>query len=149
MSFRHGFTLIELILVIGIIAIVASIVIVAVNPSQHVGEARDAKRTSDVTNILNAVLQYALDERGALPLGILKGTPKTICQADVIPEDCVNKHYGVNLRMLSGSYITNIPKDPLLSQTGTGTRYQIWQEADGKITVAAPDAERGEIKKSR
>ncbi len=49
---------------------------------------------------------------------------------------------GVNLRMLTGSYLTNIPKDPQVTATGTGTRYAIVQDGKGRITVSAPGAER-------
>ncbi len=141
-SSRQGFTLIELLLVIGIIAILASIVIVAINPTKQLGDARDAQRRSDVSTILNAVYQYAIDNNGNLPSGIPTGTAKPICQASMLPADCVDASFaGVNLRMLTGSYLTNIPKDPRVSSTGTGTRYNIIQDANGRITVSAPDAE--------
>ena len=139
---RRGFTLIELLLVIGIIAILASIVIVAINPTKQLGDARNAQRRSDVNTILNAVYQYAIDHNGNLPSGIAT-TAAPICQATMDPADCTSVLAGVNLRMLSGSYLTAIPRDPLLTTTGTGTRYNIVQDANGRITVSAPAAERG------
>ena len=134
-SLRKGFTLIELLLVIGIIAILASIVIVAINPTKQLGNARDAQRRSDVNTILNAVYQYAIDNNGALPTGIPTGTAKGICKST--DADCSN---GVNLRVLTGSYLVNIPSDPQAT-TGTGTNYTIVQDANGRITVTAPGAE--------
>jgi prepilin-type N-terminal cleavage/methylation domain-containing protein len=140
-TLRRGFTLIELLLVIGIIAILASIVIVAINPTKQLGDARDAQRRSDVNTILNAVYQYAIDNNGNLPAGITT-VVSPICQADVETADCtVAPYYGVSLRALTGSYLVSIPKDPRVTATGTGTRYNIVRDANGRITVSAPGAE--------
>lgn len=135
---NSGFTLIELLLVIGIIAILASIVIVAINPTKQVGDARDTTRRLDVNSILSAVYQYAIDNNGNLPSGIPTGKPKVICQSDLAPAECTAAPYnGVSLRMLTGAYLTSIPKDPRVTATGTGTRYNIVQDANGRITVSA------------
>ncbi|MSR86751.1 type II secretion system protein [Candidatus Peribacteria bacterium] len=142
-GFRSGFTLIELLLVIGIIAILASIVIVAINPTKQLGDARDAQRRSDVNTILNAVYQYAIDNNGNLPSGIPTNSTKVICQATLDPTTCIGSGYdGVNLRMLTGAYLVSIPRDPRVTATGTGTRYNIVQDTAGRITVSAPGAER-------
>ena len=137
-SRRLGFTLIELLLVIGIIAILASIVIVAINPTKQLGDARDAQRRSDVNTILNAVYQYAIDNNGTLPSGIPTSTAgaKYICKGNAA--SCVN---GVNLRILTGAYLVNIPADPQAPSSGTGTNYSIVQDTNGRITVAAPFGE--------
>ncbi len=65
---RPAFTLIELLLVIGIIAILSGIVIGALSPARQLGSSRDAKRRSDVNTILNAVYQYSIDHQGLLLL---------------------------------------------------------------------------------
>src|SRR5438552_3332547 len=135
-SARRGFTLIELLLVIGIIAILASIVIVAINPTKQLGQARDAQRRSDVNTILNAVYQYAIDNNGTLPTRIPTGTAKGIGKVNAA--SCNN---GVNLRILTGSYLVSIPADPQAPAAGTGTNYTIVQDANGRITVSAPGAE--------
>ncbi len=132
---HRGFTLIELLLVIGIIAILASIVIVAINPTKQLGDARNAQRRSDVNTVLNAVYQYAIDHNGTLPSGIPTGTAKDICKSNAA--SCVN---GVNLRVLTGAYLVNIPSDPQAT-TGTGTNYTIVQDTNGRVTVASPGAE--------
>ncbi|MBI2635945.1 type II secretion system protein [Candidatus Peregrinibacteria bacterium] len=144
MPSRSSFTLIELLLVIGIIVILASIVIVAINPAKSLSEARDEQRRSDVNSIANAVGAYALDNSGKLPAGIPKDAPKIICQPDVPPADCETAFSGVSLNALFGIYLTDIPRDPQVAATGTGTRYTIIEGANGSITVAAPGAERAE-----
>ncbi len=134
-SLKRGFTLIELLLVIGIIAILAAIVIVAINPTKQLGDARNAQRRSDVKTILDAVYQYALDNNGNLPTGIVT-TTKYICKSG--PNVSCNN--GLSLNVLTGSYIVALPSDPQ-SATATGTNYIISKLANGRVTVSAPGAE--------
>lgn len=138
---RRGFTLIELLLVVGIIAILASIVIVAINPTKQLGDTRNAQRKADVNTILSAVYQYSIDNNGSLPSGITT-TAKIICQSDMSSADCTTLG-GVNLSVLTGSYVVKIPKDPQVSATGTGTNYWIVKDSNNRITVTAPGAEQG------
>jgi prepilin-type N-terminal cleavage/methylation domain-containing protein len=136
MANRKGFTLIELLLVIGIIAILAAVVIVAINPTKQLADARNAQRRSDVNTILNAVYQYAIDNNGTMPTGITT-TAKEVCVTDTA--DCDGN--GINLEVLTGSYLVKLPVDPQAGSTATGTDYLIVQNSNGRITVSAPRAE--------
>jgi len=62
-----GFTLLEILLVVAAIAVLAGIVIVAINPGRQLGETRNTARRSDVDSVLNALYQYSLDNRGLFP----------------------------------------------------------------------------------
>jgi prepilin-type N-terminal cleavage/methylation domain-containing protein len=68
--FDSGFTLLEVLLVVGAISILSSIVLLALNPSKQLGDARNAQRQSDVLAIMNAIYQYSIDNRGAKPESI-------------------------------------------------------------------------------
>lgn len=57
---RLGFTLIELVIVIGILAILATAVVLVLNPAQLLAEARDSQRMSDLTSIKSAVALYLI-----------------------------------------------------------------------------------------
>lgn len=133
-----GFTLIEVLLVVAIISILAGIVILAVNPNKQLGDTRNAERRADVNTILNATYQYSIDNNGNLPSSITT-TPTDVCSTGA--SSCTGL---IDLSVLSnnGKYLVAIPKDP---QTGTATdtHYQISQNANGRVTVSAPDAEQG------
>lgn len=64
--YKHGFTLIEVIIVIAVIVFLATVIFVAVDPARRVGEARNAVRASDVENIKKAI-EYYVGEYHALP----------------------------------------------------------------------------------
>ncbi|OGJ54549.1 hypothetical protein A3D11_01780 [Candidatus Peribacteria bacterium RIFCSPHIGHO2_02_FULL_49_16] len=132
--FRKGFTLIEVLLVIGIIAILASIVIVAINPTKQLADARDAQRRSDVNSILNAVYQYSIDNNGDLPAGITTSVLE-ICASGAA--SCTGY---ADLSVIEGDYLVKIPADPK-GPTSPETDYTIVQDANGRVTVDAMAAE--------
>jgi type IV pilus assembly protein PilA len=136
---RGGFTLIELLLVIGIIAILASIVIVAINPTKQMGDARNAQRRSDVNTILNAIYQYAIDNKGNMPGCLATGSGGNIC---VKGSACSGVTSGCDLDTLTSSYVVDIPKDPS-GATGNDTNYDV-AITSGRVTVSAPNAEQGQ-----
>jgi prepilin-type N-terminal cleavage/methylation domain-containing protein len=64
-SLRKGFTLIELLVVISIIGLLASVVLASLNSAR--AKARDARRVSDMGQIINALYLYAADNGGQYP----------------------------------------------------------------------------------
>ena len=57
-KFTTGFTLLELLIVIGILAILASITFVALNPAEQLKKARDSRRLSDLKSLDKAISIY-------------------------------------------------------------------------------------------
>lgn len=134
---EKGFTLLEILLVVAAIAILAGIVILAINPGKQLGDTRNAQRKADVNTILNAVYQYTIDNNGTLPSTITT-TTTAICQA----APCTSL---IDLSVLTASekYLTAIPHDPLITATTGTAGYTIVKSANGRVTVAAPSAEQG------
>lgn len=139
---HQGFTLIELLIVIAILAILFSIVIIAVNPARQFAQARNSQRRSDVNVILNAVYQYSIDNDGALPTTVATsstcgGSTNVICRHNI---SCS----GVDIDVVADNerYVTSIPIDPQASNSQV-TSYNIVKSADQRITICAPLAELG------
>jgi prepilin-type N-terminal cleavage/methylation domain-containing protein len=61
MKHKKGFTLLELLIVIAILAILATVVILVMNPAESIKRARDTQRISDMDNLKSALLLYILE----------------------------------------------------------------------------------------
>lgn len=140
-SNKSGFTLIEILVVMGILVVLFAIALVAINPARQFSQANNTKRQSDVNAILNATHQYAADNQGTVPAGITN-TAQTI--SDTGADICAD---------LVTRYLAALPSDPSVNSgaavtdcTATySTGYTVIKSAtDNRITVAAPSAELGQ-----
>ncbi|MGB8815846.1 MAG: prepilin-type N-terminal cleavage/methylation domain-containing protein [Minisyncoccia bacterium] len=145
-SYKKGFTLLEMLLVVAIIAILAGIVIVAINPSKQLGAANDAKRWSDVNTIISAVYQYAIDHGGTLPGPTAIAQDSSCSSATSTNEICITGGSCAGLISLAsttdaGTYLSAMPVDPQGSTSTNGTGYYIVKNpTTSRITVCAPSA---------
>ncbi len=147
---KKGFTLIEVLLVIAILAILASIVIVAINPAKQFSTARDAQRQSDVYAILNALHRYALDNEGAFPEAL------TVEEYEICKTGSLSCEGLYDLSDLTAQelYLVSIPEDPQCGATEAncsvnGTGYFVGLTENGRVTVSAYGAENGDITVTR
>lgn len=156
---QAGFTLIEILVVIGIIAVLAAIVIIAINPARQFAQARNTQRTSNVNAILNAVGQNMADNKGIFNCDWNNdGDVTDPEEVGAIPTSATNiGESDYNLRhCIVSTYMTEVPFDPSTGSntcaTGTNpdddcldtnedydTDYTIERDSTtGRITVCAP-----------
>jgi len=135
----EGFSLIEILVVVALIIILATITIVAINPGKNFRDTRDAQRSADVNAILSAVTQYTTDGN-TLPAGIAACDPT---------DWTIGTHIGtgvglINLgAVLTGTgatdYMVSIPMDPSAG-TAEDTNYVICTIGT-RVQIAAPEVE--------
>jgi len=147
---QAGFTLLEVLLVVAIIAILAGIVIVAINPGKNLGDARNANRSADVNTIINGIYQYELDNNGASPpIGSRTGAVAITTTATEICNSTASTCTGlVDLNVLStnGKYLVGIPTDPTCPTgppacNANGAGYKVLLTSNNRLQVTAPQAE--------
>ncbi|MCF6276513.1 MAG: type II secretion system GspH family protein [Candidatus Magasanikbacteria bacterium] len=141
MKNQKGFTMIELLLTISIIAILYAMVVFIIDPETRFQETRNAERSVEIHTILNAIHQYRVDNNGNLPTTITQ-TQTEICKTNAL--DCTGL---IDLSILTTNeeYLVDIPLDPSGVCDPNGVCYEIKKSGNsGRITVIAPDAEAGE-----
>lgn len=141
-SLNKGFTLLEVLLVVGVIATLAGIVIVSINPAKQLADTRNAQRRSDVNTILNATYQYAIDNNGAMPNVVESTTCATAIGGEIWDSVAATTSPLTDLSVLISDqkYMTSMPKDSSATTTG-GTGYHIVKSTNSRITICAPGAE--------
>lgn len=135
---QQGFTLIEILVVIGMIAILATIVLIAINPARQFRQGRDTQRTANVNAILNAIGQYIADNKGTMPAPLTNSyAAKPIANTGA---DLCSK--------LVPTYIPSLPVDPSVASgpvTNCGaaydTLYNVAVDANGRVTISGDKEE--------
>lgn len=124
----RGFTLIELIVVMGIIAILLVSVANSINPGRQFAQTRDAVRRADIMTIVSAVYQYAADNNGNVPTDITTspndvGSPQVVGIIDLSDE-------------LVPTYLPAIPSDPATGSSADSD-YSIFREGSRVVASAS------------
>ncbi|MCK5016372.1 MAG: prepilin-type N-terminal cleavage/methylation domain-containing protein [Candidatus Peribacteraceae bacterium] len=114
---HQGFTLIEIMIVIGIMGVLVAITINAVNPAKNFEDTQDAERYYSIKVLESAIVQYVIDGNKFIGLPINKEGALPICQNAITGTGCTVALGGYDLSPLSedGEYIIRLPVDPTQS----------------------------------
>ena len=140
---RKGFTLIEILIVIGLIAVLAGVLIVALNPARQFSQARNAQRWNNMDTIISSIIANTTDNKGTFT-----------CAAGAIPTTSTDMAVGTGNYdigpCLVPTFAASLPNDPSAtgahwtSPTDYDSGYSVSRDAtSGRITVTAPAAELG------
>lgn len=145
----RGFTLLELLIVIAILAILATVVMLVLNPAEYLRQTRDAQRLSDMDTMRDAVNLY-LSTSSTAPWGAGQYGATTTCNLAGCTVACGGGIYPfttscatnrvsavdgtgwVNVRfntMIGSSPLTKLPMDPSDNSTYYYA-YKSWDDAN-------------------
>ncbi len=146
-TFKKGFTIIELLVVVILVAFLSALVFVVLDPVTRFGASRNSTRLTDATTILAAIHQYKVDNDTRLPenlqigMGITQiGTAASGCDVSCA---VASASACVNLNGSLAKYLKTMPVDPVVG-TVTQTGYYVFITNDAVISVGACASENDE-----
>ncbi|HLD63417.1 MAG TPA: hypothetical protein VI913_00805, partial [Candidatus Peribacteraceae bacterium] len=128
---RSGFTLIDLMLTIGIIGTLSSIVIAAINPEAQFLAAHDAQRRIMTREFINAVQNYVVTTGSYPGDKVLSSTAMAICRPNIHDASCINLD-----TLVDDGYLTALPVD-VAEDDSNLTGYEIALAEEQPVVTAA------------
>lgn len=126
------------------------------SPAQSFQDTRNAQRSSDVIQILNAVTMYTSDQDQTLQSLAKEATSHWEYPMSSFPlcgKASLSIGKGVTEvdldSILAPTYIVAIPSDPIADFESGKTGYTICEDPSGRVTISAPFAEETDISVSR
>lgn len=137
---QRGFTLLEILIVMALIAILIGIVIAALNPARQFANARNSTRYAQISTLMSAISSNMAEHNGTFT-----------CSVGALPSTATDMKSGAGGYDMGTCLVTNflssMPYDPSASgahwtsNADYDSGYTIAQGADGRITINAPSAE--------
>lgn len=138
-----GFTLIEILIVIGLIAILAAVTIIALNPTASFASARNSERNTEIAQLFNAinrgVVAGAISQTGIVNTSTAAALPS--CNSTTAPSNGVSASFLNITHTITPGYLAQVPTDPSTNNPQYLVCYQV---AGGtNLTIYAPVTESG------
>ncbi len=130
-----GFTMMEILIVIGILIVLGGIAFVGINPAEQLAKARNNQRNVHIEAIYGAIEHYAFQNSGALPGSGGNCFDGKIAEATFGAHECE--------AFLTPYFLNEIPVDPVQGAPGD-SGYLIKKDNRGRVGVMAVYAEREE-----
>jgi len=154
--FKKGFTLIELLLVVTIIIILALVVFVGLKPAERLAQARDARRSSDVNEILTGIHECIIDDDnssisdciGSYTAGETYEIASASAGCDDVCSNVTSDTHCLDLGSTLDDYFYKMPVDPSGVATGH-TEYTVTVNSKGLVLVQSCSAETTAIETAR
>ncbi|MBP9758133.1 prepilin-type N-terminal cleavage/methylation domain-containing protein [Candidatus Dojkabacteria bacterium] len=134
MDRKRGFTLLELLLVIAILSVLASVVLYNLRPSDILNSANRSSTSSNIQDLKKAIEAYAIDKEGALPTSLQALSNSGYY--DICKEgeslNCINLD-----QLINDGYLSDIPVDKN-NETTTSTGYKVeYDQSTSSINIVS------------
>ena len=140
-SIQSGFTLIELLVVIAVLAVLASGVLVLINPIDKINAANDSKVQQDIGGIGRAAETYAISHGGYYPAAL--GDLQTSGELKVVPTAPSGYAYtytALPAACTAGTTCISFTITSLLKSTKYANQYQKYDSLTNKQCQVASTA---------
>ena len=127
-----GFTLIEILIVIGLIAILAAVTIIALNPTASFQSARNSERSSELAQIHSGINRWVVEDDGSTA-NITHGVSDDALPA--CPGTILITTTSIWSALTTGGYVPTGIQDP------TNANYRICQATNNQLSLFAPAAD--------
>lgn len=111
---KRGFTIVELLLVVGMLVIFSTVTIMLINPVTEQKKARDNVRLSDASTLSRAIEEYILDNKTVPDTDVTLRTSDALPQGNTGPLTSITQGW-INTNFTG--YLTKLPVDPLNTET--------------------------------
>jgi len=134
MNTKKGFTLLELLIVIGILAILSTTIVLVINPAELLEKARDSRRISDLNTVKTAIAYY-LTETGDPSIGLSANSYSHVSGVNCATTENSTSSQAIDgtgwipvafSDLTGGAPIANLPVDPNASTESTGNYYYVY-----------------------
>ncbi len=151
---NKGFTLLELLIVIAVLAVLAGVLFVALDPAARLQDSRNAKRWTDVSAILSAIKLDQVDNGGAYHANITAMTDNTYYQIGEATTGCNDTCSNPSITMqaacvdllglIDEGYLADVAIDPnATGKSADETGYYLYKYDSGQISVGSCHEELG------